>query len=177
VAGVFQTSLTLHPAADRPDLVAEAVVAHLPFVPEALVAEIDPAYADTEALCAQYGIPLEACANAVVVRGVRAGTEKHVVCLTLADRRVDVNGVVRRRLDVRKASFSPMDHAVEASGMEYGGITPVGVPDDWPIWVDGAVADSDWVCIGSGLRRSKLFLPARALLDLPGAERVDDLAR
>lgn len=174
---MFETSLTLQHAAERPDLVADAVASALPFVPEALVAEIDPDFADTEALCAEYGIPLEACANAVVVRGVRAGTEKHVVCLTRADRRVDVNGLVRRRLDVRKASFSPMDHAVEASGMEFGGITPVGAPADWPIWVDGAVADSDWVCIGSGLRRSKLFLPARALLDLPGAERVDDLAR
>ena len=128
---MFETSLTLQHAAERPDLVADAVASALPFVPEALVAEIDPDFADTEALCAEYGIPLEACANAVVVRGVRAGTEKHVVCLTRADRRVDVNGLVRRRLDVRKASFSPMDHAVEASGMEFGGITPVGAPADW----------------------------------------------
>lgn len=170
--------LAPQPAAQHPELLAapvhRAVVA---LVPDALVAPIDPAFADTEALCAEYGIPLDSCANAVVVRGVRAGTEKHVVCMTLADRRVDVNGLVRRRLEVRKASFAPMDQAVESTGMEYGGITPIGAPQDWPVWVDGAVAERDWLCIGSGIRGSKLFVPAPALLHLPGAERVEGLAR
>ena len=85
---------------------------------------------------------------------------------------------IRRRLDARKASFAPMDFAVEATGMEYGGITPVGAPPGWPIWVDGAVADAaGWLCIGSGIRGSKLFLSAADLLALPAAQRVDDLAR
>ena len=97
--------------------------------------------------------------------------------MTLAHRRVDVNNVVRKRLGARKASFAPMEYAVEASGMEYGGITPVGVPAEWPIWVDEAVADREWVCIGSGIRGSKLFVPTAELLRLPGAERVEGLAR
>ena len=165
------------PAAEHPELVAPPVAEGLRHVPDALVAAIDPAFADTEALCAEYGLPLEWSVNAVVVRGVRAGVERYVVCMTPAHKRVDVNNVVRRRLDARKASFAPMDYAVEATGMEYGGINPVGLPDGWPIWVDGAVADRDWVCIGSGVRHSKLFIPVTGLLSLPGAERVDDLAR
>lgn len=175
--GVFGR-LAPEPACGRPDLLAEpvrrAVAQH---AREALVAAIDPAYADTEALCAHYGVPMEASANAVVVRGTRAGTERLAVCMTLAHRRLDVNGVVRRRLGARKASFAPMELAVAATGMEYGGITPVGAPSDWPVWVDDAVADTEWLCIGSGVRASKLFLPASALLALPNAERVPDLAR
>ena len=173
---VFGT-LQAMPAVDRPDLLAQPVLAAIGLIPEALVAEIDPAFADTEQLCAQYGVPMDASANAVIVRGTRAGVDKHACCMTLAHRRVDVNNVVRRRLDARKASVAPMDYAVEATGMEYGGINPVGQPDGWPIWVDGAVADRDWVCIGSGVRHSKLFVPVTGLLALPGAERVDDLAR
>lgn len=167
------------PVSQHPELVAEPVRHALASGSPAgvLVAAIDPAFADTEALCAEYGVPLGDSANAVVVRGVRAGVEKYVVCMTPATHRVDVNGLVRRRLDVRKASFAPMDVAVAATGMEYGGITPIGVPSEWPIWVDGAVADADWVCIGSGLRGSKVFLPGPALLELPGAARVDGLAR
>ena len=166
------------PAREHPELLADPVARALSVsAPSALVAAIDPAFADTEALCAKYGVPMEASANAVVVRGTRAGVERHAVCMTLAHRRVDVNGLVRRRLEARKASFAPMDYAVEVTGMEYGGITPVGVPADWPIWVDGAVADSDWLCIGSGIRGSKLFLSAADLLALPSAERVDGLAR
>lgn len=142
-----------------------------------MVAAIDPEFADTEQLCAHYGVPMDASANAVVVRGTRGGDERFVVCMTLATRRVDVNGLVRRRLDARKASFAPMDVAVERTGMEYGGITPVGVPVDWPIWVDARVAEQSWLCIGSGIRGSKLFLPADELVGLPGAEVIEDLAR
>lgn len=171
-------TLDVAPALDRPDLLAPATRDALASTGlEALVAEIDPTLADTEQLCAHYGVPLGASANAVVVRGTRAGVDRHVVCMVLATDRLDVNGLIRRRLDARKASFAPMDHAVEATGMEYGGINPIGVPAEWPVWVDGAVADQDWVCIGSGVRRSKLFVPTTTLLALPHAERVDDLAR
>ena len=94
----------------------------------------------------------------------------------LATTRADVNGVVRRRLNAKKASFAPMDDAVALSGMEYGGITPIGLPDSWPVLIDAAVLTRDVVVIGSGLRRSKLALPSGALADLPGAEVIDGLA-
>lgn len=166
------------PALTRRNLLAAPVAAAIEeFGVDALVAAIDPEHADTEVLCATYGVPLGACANAVVVRGTRAGVEKHAVCMTLGTHRIDVNGLVRRRLNARKASFAPVDYAVEATGMEYGGINPVGAPADWPVWVDGAVADTAWLCIGSGIRGSKLFLTSASLLGLTAAERVDDLAR
>lgn len=171
-------SLTTHPARLHPELLAEPVArALVNHAPSALVAAIDPSLADTEQLCSHYGVPMDASANAVVVRGTRAGEERFAVCMTLATHRVDVNGLVRRKLDARKASFAPMDLAVEATGMEYGGITPVGAPADWPIWVDTRVAMQSWLCIGSGIRGSKLFLPADELVGLPGAEVVEYLAR
>lgn len=166
------------PALERPDLLPAAVFeAVRQYVPGALVFEVDPAHADTETLCAVYGLPLEPMANAVLVLGRRGGEERYACCMTLAHRRVDVNNVVRRRLDARKASFAPMEVAVERSGMEYGGITPVGLPADWRVWVDGAVADSGQICIGAGIRGAKLLLTGAELLQLPTAERVDDLAR
>jgi prolyl-tRNA editing enzyme YbaK/EbsC (Cys-tRNA(Pro) deacylase) len=166
------------PATQRPDLLPPAVLAAVrEYVPSAQVFEVDPAHADTETLCQVYDLPMEVMANAVLVVGRRGGEERQACCLTLAHRRVDVNGAVRRRLDVRKASFAPMDLAVAASGMEYGGITPVGLPADWPIWVDGAVADTELVCVGAGIRGAKLVLPGSLLLALPTAERVDGLAR
>jgi len=166
------------PALDRPDLLPEAVYAAIRgFVPAAQVFEIDSEHADTETLCRVYDLPMDAMANAVLVLGRRGGEERFACCMTLAHRRVDVNNVARRRLDVRKASFAPMEVAVERSGMEYGGITPVGLPAEWPVWVDGAVADRDLVCVGAGVRRAKLLLSGAELLKLPTAERVDDLAR
>jgi prolyl-tRNA editing enzyme YbaK/EbsC (Cys-tRNA(Pro) deacylase) len=79
-------------------------------------------------------------------------------------------------LDARKASFAPMEDAVTLTGMEFGGITPIGLPTSWPVLIDKAVLDRAVVVIGSGLRRSKLALPAAALEQLPGAEVIDGLA-
>jgi prolyl-tRNA editing enzyme YbaK/EbsC (Cys-tRNA(Pro) deacylase) len=143
---------------------------------QVLVAPIDPDLADTAEFCARYSVALEDSANCVVIAGRRGQDTRYAACVVLATTRADVNGVVRRRLDARKASFAPVADAVELSGMEYGGITPIGVPASWPVLVDRAVLDRAVVVIGSGLRRSKLALPSAALADLPGAEIIDSLA-
>ena len=152
------------------------------------VAEIDPALADTAALTAAYDLPPAASANCVVVAGRRAGDERIAAAVVLATTRADVNNVIRRLLDVRKASFLPTERATELSGMEYGGITPVGLPAAWRVLIDSRVVAGDApgspagaetggvVIIGSGLRRSKLALPGALLAELPGAEVVADLA-
>jgi len=141
------------------------------------VTEIDPDLADTAAFCEAYGSPLTASANCVVVAGKRAGEVRFAAALVLATTRADVNGVIKRRLDVRKASFAPMDEAVTLTGMEYGGITPVGLPEGWPILIDRAVADAPELVIGSGIRGSKLLISGTALAGLPQAEVIDGLAR
>jgi prolyl-tRNA editing enzyme YbaK/EbsC (Cys-tRNA(Pro) deacylase) len=178
------------PALDRPDLLAPPVAAALADlaahdqhdtngmrVADIGVAEIDPALADTAAFCERYGVSPDESANCVVVAGRRDGRLRLAACMILATTRADVNGLVRRELDVRKASFAPMEEAVELTGMEYGGITPIGLPADWPIFVDEAVANSPRVVIGSGVRRSKLTLPGAALASLPGATVLAGLGR
>ena len=171
------------PSRTRPDLLAPAVAAAIDAwppeegkaAPQVLVAEIDPELADTAAFCVRYGVPLEASANCVVIAGRRAGETRLAACVVLATTRADVNNLVRRRLDARKASFASMDAAVAATDMEYGGITPIGLPADWPLLIDAAVAAAPEVVVGSGVRRSKLALPGAALARLPGAEVVTDL--
>jgi prolyl-tRNA editing enzyme YbaK/EbsC (Cys-tRNA(Pro) deacylase) len=173
-------SLTVLPALDHADLLAEPVakaLARIDGADRVGVARIDPELADTAAFCDAYGSPLTASANCVVVLGKRGGDEKLAACLVLATTRADVNGVARRRLDVRKASFAPMDRAVEETGMAYGGITPIGLPADWPLLIDAAVAAAPELVIGSGIRGSKLFVPGDVLAALPGAEVIEDLAR
>jgi len=167
---------------DNLALVAAPVAAALRALPAAsasavLLAAIDPDLADTAAFCSAYGFDPGACANCVVVAGRREGVERYAACVVLATTRADVNGVVRRHLDVRKISFARLDDAVERTGMEYGGITALGLPHDWPLLVDSAVLRAGDVLMGSGLRGSKLLLPARVLAELPAAEVIDDLGR
>ncbi|MGI5202558.1 YbaK/EbsC family protein [Spirillospora sp. CA-108201] len=160
------------PANERPDLLADPVAAAIGGLPGARAAEIDPDLADTAAFCERYGVPLDVSANCVVVAAKRGGAVAHAACMVLATGRADVNGVVRKHLGARKVSFAPMADATSLTGMEYGGITPVGLPAGWPLLVDEAVAAAPHVVIGSGLRRSKILLPGEALAGLPGAEVV-----
>jgi prolyl-tRNA editing enzyme YbaK/EbsC (Cys-tRNA(Pro) deacylase) len=170
------------PALDRPDLIGDPVALALKALDPADavlvgVAEIDPGLADTAQFCAAYSSPLDRSANCVVVAGRRGDDTRYAACLVLATTRADVNGLVRKRLNARKASFAPMDDAVALSGMEYGGISPIGLPEDWPVLVDPAVAAAPAVVIGSGIRGSKLALPGALAARLPGVEVIEGLAR
>jgi prolyl-tRNA editing enzyme YbaK/EbsC (Cys-tRNA(Pro) deacylase) len=171
------------PALERPDLLAAPVAAALTGLAGKLevnsigVAEIDPALADTAAFCDRYEVAPSESANCVVVAGRRDGATRIAACMVLATTRADVNGIVRRELDVRKASFAPMEQAVELTGMEYGGITPIGLPAEWPLLVDEAVSGTVRIVIGSGIRRSKLTLPGALLASLPGAVVIPGLGR
>ena len=174
--------LELRPALEHPELLAAPVADALRALDPALaaqveVAAIDATLADTAAFCAAYGVALDVSANCVIIAGTRGETTRYAACLVLATTRLDVNGVVRKLLDARKASFAPMDDAVALSGMEYGGITPVGIPDDWALYLDARVSALPSAIVGSGIRGSKLQVPGAVLAALPHAEVIDGLAK
>ncbi len=172
--------LVIARALDRPELLAAPVRATLMesnAADEIGVVEIDPDVADTAAFCDRYGVRPDESANCVVVAARREGATRFAACVVLANTRADVNGLVRRRLDARKVSFAPMEDAVSASAMEYGGITPVGLPPEWPLLIDGVVARHPRLVVGSGIRGSKLVLPGRVLAALPAAEVIEHLGR
>jgi len=169
--------LAFAPALSRPDLLAPAVAAALrdfPGADEVGVAESTRRWRITAAFCERYGVTLEESANCVVIAAKRGGETRHAACMVAATTRADVNGLVRRHLDARKASFAPVAEVTAATGMEYGGITPVGLPADWPVLVDEAVAKAASVVIG--LRHPRLQAPAarppaRRAPRRPGAAR------
>ncbi|MBK3626191.1 hypothetical protein JHN59_15330 [Streptomyces sp. MBT49] len=167
---------TAAPAVDRLDVltgpVADALRHWSGSAPAERIAHVDtePEWAETADFVVHYGRELlERSADCVVVAGRRGGVTTLAACVVLSTTRVDVNGVVRRRFDARKASFAAMDTAVGETGTEYGGITPIGLPAGWPVLVDPAVVDLPYVLVGSGRRCGKPLVPGEALAELPGA--------
>lgn len=178
----LQDRLNSLPALAQIDLLAVPVVAALRALPAELsaavtVSSIDPTLADTAAFCERYGVLPTESANCVVVSGRRGDVTTLAACVVLATTRADVNGLVRRLLDVRKISFASIDVAVSASGMEYGGITPIGLPVEWPLFIDRAVVDAGDVVVGSGVRRSKIVVAGTTLAALPNARVIDGLGQ
>lgn len=140
------------------------------------MAGIDAALADTAAFCEEYDVDPAASANCLIVAGRRGQVTTHAACVVLATTRADVNGLVRKLLDARKAGFASMDDAVRLTAMEYGGITPIGLPAGWRVLVDSRIADVPEVIIGAGIRAAKIVLPGSLLTTLPGVETIDALA-
>jgi prolyl-tRNA editing enzyme YbaK/EbsC (Cys-tRNA(Pro) deacylase) len=137
--------------------------------------DCDPDFADTAAFCERYGVAPEDSANTIVVAG-KADPRVFVACVVLATTKLDVNGVVRRRLGVRKASFATADETAELTGMMIGGVTPFALPAGLPLWVDERVLARPTVVVGGGSRSLKVRLSPEVFRWLPAAEIVPDLA-
>ncbi len=173
-------TLQFFPAKEHPELLAKPVFDSLSKISDAgtvRVTEINPSFSDTATFCEYYKIEMHQAANCVVLEAKRADRTWLAACVILGSARADINGLARRTLDARRVSFAPMEKAVLETGMEYGAITPVGLPGGWPILLDKAVAESDYIVIGSGIRKSKLAVPGAFLVSLPNAQVVEGLAR
>lgn len=172
-------------AYNNPHLLADVVwkkldewnTEHPDLVAQIMACEIDPELSDTAVMSEHYSIPMEASVNCVLVAGKREGIERTAAVAVRASTRADINGTIKRMLDVRKASFVPMDRAVEESTMEYGGITPIGLPDTWRFVVDGSINQESWIVIGSGIRASKIALQGSTLVALTHAQVIEGLGQ
>ncbi|NNE97277.1 MAG: hypothetical protein HKN24_14755 [Acidimicrobiales bacterium] len=138
--------------------------------------DCDPDLADTAQFCRAYGYALADSANTIIVVG-KSTPRVFAACVVLADSRLDVNGVVRKRFGTRKASFASGDQTMELTGMAIGGVTAVGLPADLPLWVDSRVMTRDNVVLGGGGRERKIVAPPDVLVALPNAEVVEGLAK
>lgn len=172
--------LTTVAASEAPELVAPHVLAALTVLGlenSVGVVEIDPELSDTAATEAAYDLQPEWLANCVIVMGKREGEERIAACVVPSTTRADINNLVKRRLDVRKASFMPREQAVELAGMEFGAITPIGLPNGWPVYVDETIATTPLLIVGSGIRKSKLVVPGALFDKFPGAVLIPELGR
>lgn len=135
----------------------------------------DPDFADTAAFCERYGVAPDDSANTIIVVA-KSEPRRHIACVVLATTRLDVNGIVRRRLEVRRASFASADDTAALTGMRIGGVTPLALPDDLPVWVDLRVMTRDSVVLGGGSRSLKIRVAPEVFRRLPSVEIVDGLA-
>jgi prolyl-tRNA editing enzyme YbaK/EbsC (Cys-tRNA(Pro) deacylase) len=136
---------------------------------------IDPAFADTAAFCARYGVPLERSGNTIVV-GSKKEPRRHAACVVAATRRLDVNHTVRRLLGVSRLSFASAEETMALTGMMIGGVTPFALPAEMPVYVDPALMEPEWIVLGGGSRSTKVKITPAVFARLPQASVVPDLS-
>lgn len=138
------------------------------------IIECDPALADTAVFCERYGIPLDHSGNCIIVAS-RSEPRRFCACVVLSTNRLDVNGTVRRLMGVRKASFASAEDTTALTGMIIGGVTPFGLPEGVPLYLDSRLMALDWVVVGGGSRSQKVKVAPSVLAALPGAEVIEGL--
>ena len=138
--------------------------------------DCDEKLTNTADFCKHYGVPPENAANAILIKS-KSGEEKYALCMILAVSRLDVNKTARKKLDARKVSFASPEDTMAVTGMEIGGVTPLGLPGDLPVWIDGKVMEREYVILGGGNKTSKIKAPPAILETVPNAEVVPGLAK
>jgi prolyl-tRNA editing enzyme YbaK/EbsC (Cys-tRNA(Pro) deacylase) len=139
------------------------------------IIECDPEFADTFPFSERYGYPVEMSANTIVIASKKGEPKQYVACVVVATRRVDANNAVKKRMGVSKVSFATAEETEALTGMQIGGVTPLALPDDLPLWVDAEVMTNDAVILGGGSRSMKIKAAPAVLERLPNAEVVAGL--
>lgn len=172
----METTLVFKSANTSPELVSASVARAVQDYPEIMVAEIDPQYMNGLALSEHYGGNPDDGANCVVVVGKRGETRTTAAVLVPVGYRADLNGLVCEKLEAKKVSMAPLDAVLEETGMEYGSITPVGLPDSYRILIDSRLMQKDTILVGGGKQISKLLVPTNYFATLSNVEIVQGLA-
>lgn len=161
---------------NHPELVSESVYKAAGNSPDVLVGQIDPQYMNGAALSDHYDVNLEDGANCIVVRGKRGEMRMTAAVLVPVGYRADLNGLVCEKLDAKKVSMAPLEEVIQETGMEYGSITPVGLPESWKVLIDSRLMEKETIIVGGGKQISKILVPTAFLKQLPNVEIVENLA-
>ena len=136
---------------------------------------IDPAFADTAAFCARYGVSLDHSANTIVVASKKE-PRQYAACVVKATTRLDVNHAVRRLLGASRVSFASADETKALTGMLIGGVTVFALPPELPIYVDEGLMSLPWLILGGGSRSLKIKTSPDVFRRLPNASIVAGLS-
>lgn len=136
----------------------------------------DESLTDTAVFCAHYGASMENSVNAILIKS-KTGEEKFALCVIPALTRLDVNRTARKKLGARRVSFASAEDTLAQTGMEIGGVTPLGAPDGLPVWVEESVMALDYVILGGGNKTSEIKVAPAILSTIPGVEVVEALAK
>ncbi len=146
-------------------------------IDEILVAEINPEFMDGIKLCEHYAIDTKTGANCLICECKRGENKNYVALLVPTGYKYNMSSTVRKRTNSRMVSVAPLEYVLQETKMQYGSINPIGLPENWKIFVDPKVMEVERIICGSGLQNSKLSLPSKYLLKLNNVEVLNNLAK
>ena len=140
------------------------------------IIDCEPDLADTNIFCNKYNIKFEDAANTIVVKS-KTGELKYAACVLLSTTKLDTNKTIRMKLSTHKVSFASIEESEKLSNMQIGGIAPIELPINLPVWVDSRVMQRHIIVLGGGNRTSKIKISPNIFNYTPNTEIVSGLAK
>ncbi|WP_029759298.1 MULTISPECIES: YbaK/EbsC family protein [Fusobacterium] len=141
------------------------------------VAEINPDFADGQLLSENYDVPLEIELNCIIVEGKRKDEIIYSAVVVPYGKKLNTGSPMKKLLNVSKISFAPLEYVLNETKMEFGSVTPIGLPTEWYILVDEAVFNQDKVIIGGGYVKSKICVPSDIFKELPNVIISNEISK
>ena len=139
------------------------------------IMDCNPELADTKIFCKEYNINPEDSVNAILVK-TKMGKLKYALCALLATTRLDINNLIKKKLNARKVSFADSEETTKITEMIIGGVTPLTLPNNLPLWIDSRIMLRDLIILGGGNRSSKIKISPTIFNFTPNAEIIVGLA-
>ena len=136
------------------------------------VLDCNPEWADTDVFCANYNIPRDHAANAILIAS-KTDPKQYAVCLVLATTKIDVNHAVSKLMGIKRLSFASAEETKAVTGQAIGGVTVFGIPDAIPLYIDSRIMACDYVIVGGGNRSTKIKLAPSELRKIPQSSTAD----
>ena len=129
-------------------------------------------FSDTKNFCDHYGFDIEDSCNAILIKAKKP-EEFYAMFCVLGSTRLDVNTKAKNAMGTKRVSFASREEAEQVTNQIYGGISPLGLPENLKIFIDENVMNREKLFIGAGNRVSKFFLSPELLVELTKAEVLD----
>lgn len=97
---------------------------------------------------------------------------KPLLVVTCGDRKVDTKKLARE-LGVKKVKFADAETVLAATGFTPGGVSPFGLPEEIPLYLDKSLYLFDVVYAAAGTANSALPVKPQRLQEITGAKMVD----
>ena len=129
-------------------------------------------FSDTQNFCDHYGFDIEDSCNAILIKAKKP-EEFYAMFCVLGSTRLDVNQKAKIAMGAKRVSFASREEAEQVTNQIYGGISPLGLPENIKVYMDKNVTDREKLFIGAGNRVSKFFLSPETLIQLSSATVLD----
>ena len=129
-------------------------------------------FSDTQNFCDHYGFDIEDSCNAILIKAKKP-EEFYAMFCVLGANRLDVNHKAKEAMGAKRVSFASREEAELVTQQIYGGISPLGLPENIKVFIDKNVMEREKLFIGAGNRVSKFFLSPEILIKLSNAEVLE----